>query len=94
MLTNKQKSEIRGIAQKKRPLFQIGKDAIHENMMKTISDSLEAHEVVKVSLLKTCAISANEAAVEISAGTHSEVVQVIGRTFVLYRRSKKNKLGL
>ena len=57
MLTGKQKSELRGIAQ-------------------------------------TCAITANEAAVTISAATHSEVVQVIGRTFTLYRRSKKNKLGL
>lgn len=94
MLTGKQKSVLRGIAQKRRPLFQMGKDAISENLIKTISDSLEAHELVKVSILKTCTVSANEAAVEISAATHSEVVQVIGHTFVLYRRSKKNKLEL
>lgn len=94
MLTGKQKSELRGIAQTRKPLFQMGKDAISENLIKTISDSLEAHELVKVSLLKTCAITANEAAVTISAATHSVVVQVIGRTFTLYRRSKKNKLGL
>lgn len=94
MLTGKQKSELRGIAQTKRPLFQMGKDAVSENLIKTISDSLEVHELVKVSLLKTCGISANEAAITISAATHSEVVQVIGRTFTLYRRSKKNKLGM
>ncbi|EFP62291.1 RNA-binding protein, YhbY family [Erysipelotrichaceae bacterium 3_1_53] len=93
MLTGKQKSELRGIAQTKRPLFQMGKDAVSENLIKTISDSLEAHELVKVSLLKTCGISANEAAVTISAATHSEVVQVIGRTFTLYRRSKKISWG-
>ena len=87
MLTGKQKSELRGIAQTRKPLFQMGKDAISENLIKTISDSLEAHELVKVSLLKTCAITANEAAVTISAATHSEVVQVIGTMFVLYRES-------
>ena len=56
MLTGKQKSELRGIAQTRKPLFQMGKDAISENLIKTISDSLEAHELVKVSLLKTCAM--------------------------------------
>ena len=94
MLTSKQKQELRAMAQKKRALFQIGKDAISENMIKTISDSLEAHELVKISLLKTCAISVNEAAIEMGAATHSEIVQIIGRTFVLYRRSKKNKLEM
>ncbi len=71
----------------------MGKDAISENLIKTISDSLEAHELVKVSLLKTCAITANEAAVTISAETHSEMVQVIGRTFTLYRRARKINWG-
>lgn len=94
MLTAKQKGVLRKLAQQRRPLFQMGKDAIGENLINTISDSLEAHELVKISLLKTCAIAINEAAIEVSRATHSEVVQVIGRTFVLYRRTKKNKLGL
>ena len=94
MLNNKDKSELRKLAQTKRPLFQIGKDGISENMIKTVGDSLEAHELVKLSLLKTCTCSVNEAAIELSAQTHSEVVQTIGRTFTLYRKSKKNKLGM
>lgn len=94
MINNKQKSELRAMAQTRRPLFQIGKDGISENMVRTVLDSLEAHELVKFSLLKTCACSVNEAAIELSAATHSEVVQVIGRTFTLYRKSKKNKLGM
>lgn len=94
MLTGKQKSRLRGVAQTRRPLFQIGKDAISDNMIKTIQDSLEAHELVKISMLKTCALSVNEAAVELSAATHSEVVQVIGRSFTLYRRSKKNLMEM
>lgn len=94
MLTGKQKSTLRGIAQTRKALFQMGKDEISENFNKTVHDSLEAHELVKISLLKTCGISANEAAIEVASATHSEIVQIIGRTFVLYRKSKKNKLGL
>ena len=94
MLTNKEKSYLRGLAQTKRALFQIGKDGITPNMIRTVSDSLEAHELVNIALLKTCADDVRQAALDMSGATSSEIVQIIGRTFVLYRRSKKNKLEL
>lgn len=94
MLTNKTKSYLKGLAQSRRALFQIGKDGVTPNMSATVSDSLEAHELIKISMLKTCPQSVNEAAVELSAATHSEIVQTIGRTIVLYRKSKKNLLEL
>lgn len=94
MLTNKEKSYLRGIAHTRRALFQMGKDGMTINLIKTVEDSLEAHELVKISLLKTCPVQVKEAAEEMAAATYSEVVQVIGKTFVLYRKSKKNKLEL
>lgn len=94
MLTNKEKKTLRAIAQSRKALFQVGKDGVTANMIHTISDSLEAHELVKVSLLKTCPSPVAEAALDIAAGTRSEVVQTIGHTVVFYRRSKENKLGL
>lgn len=94
MLTTKQKAYLKKIAHTKKALFQIGKDNISDNMIKTLQDSLEAHELVKLSLLKTCVITVDEAAIEIASQTHSEIVQIIGRTIVLYRRSKKNKMEL
>lgn len=94
MLTTKQKTYLRKIAQTKKALFQVGKDQIGDNLVKTLMDSLEAHELVKISLLKSCSITIDEAAIELAARTHSEIIQIIGRTVVLYRRSKKNKLEL
>lgn len=94
MLTTKQKAQLKKIAHSQKALFQIGKDKISENMIKTVGDSLEAHELIKLSLLKTCAISVDEAAIELASQTHSEIIQIIGRTIVLYRRSKKNKMEL
>lgn len=75
-------------------LFQIGKDGISENLIMTLNDSLEAHELVKCNLLKTCPIDTREAAIELASNTGSEIVHIVGHTFVLYRRSKENKLGL
>lgn len=94
MLSGKEKNKLRGVAQTRRALFQIGKDGVTSNMIKTVHDSLEAHELVKVSMLKTCPQDAHEAAFDLASGTRSEIVQIIGRTIILYRRSKKNLMEL
>ena len=94
MLTSKDKKTLRALAQTRKALFQIGKDGVTANMIRTISDSLEAHELVKVSMLKTCPVPIAEAALDLAAGTRSEIVQTIGHTVIIYRRSKENKLGL
>ena len=94
MLSAQNKKILRKLSMSQRPLFQIGKDGLSYNMIRSLNDSLEAHELVKCSLLKTSPIDVREAAIECSSQTHSEVVHIVGHTFVLYRRSKENKLGL
>ena len=75
-------------------MIQIGKDGISDNLIATLDDSLRAHELVKLNLLKTAPLSTAEAAAMLAQATDSELVHSIGRTFVLYRRSKKNLMGL
>lgn len=75
-------------------MLQIGKQDLSENMVASLKNDLEAHELVKVTILKTADIETREAAIELAAATGSEVVQIVGRTFLLYRRSRENKLGL
>ena len=94
MISAQNKKTLRKLSMSYRPLFQIGKDGLSYNMLKSLNDSLEAHELVKCSLLKTSPIDVREAAIECSSQTHSEIIHIVGRTFVLYRRSKENKLGL
>ena len=94
MISAQNKKILRKLSMSYRPLFQIGKDGLSYNMIKSLNDSLEAHELVKCSLLKTSPIDVREAAIEYSSQTHSEIIHIVGRTFVLYRRSKENKLGL
>lgn len=94
MLNNQDKKYLRGLAREQSALIQIGKSGLSMNLYESIDLALEAHELVKISLLKTAPIDAREAAIECAANTHSEVVHIVGRTFILYRRSKENKLGL
>ena len=51
MLSKSDKTKLRGMGQKLRPLFQIGKDGITENLCATLSDSLEAHELSLIHIL-------------------------------------------
>ncbi|MBP3851713.1 MAG: YhbY family RNA-binding protein [Erysipelotrichaceae bacterium] len=94
MLSNRDKKYLRKLSHSYRSIFQIGKEGLSYNMIQSLEDALEAHELVKCNLLKTSPMETREAAIECARNTHSEIVHIIGHTFILYRRSKENKLGL
>ena len=66
--------------------------------MKQADDALEARELIKGRVLENSLLSPREAAEQLAPLTRSEVVQVIGTKFVLYRPShnkdKKDKIVL
>ncbi len=88
-LTSKQRAYLRGLASELQPLFQLGKEGLNEHIARHFDESLEGRELVKGSVLKTSDVSPREAAESIAKEIGAEVVQVIGRRFVLYRRSEK-----
>ena len=91
MLTSKQRAYLRGLASKEDTIMQIGKSGISENLIKTISDALEARELIKLRVLENSEESPRSAAEAIAEATGAEVVTVIGTKFVLYRESENNK---
>ncbi|WP_226526378.1 ribosome assembly RNA-binding protein YhbY [Metabacillus niabensis] len=91
MLTGKQKRFLRSEAHHLNPIFQVGKGGVNENMIKQLSDALEARELFKVSVLQNCEDDKNTVAEEIINGTGADLVQIIGNTIVLYKESKENK---
>ncbi|MGV3467335.1 MAG: ribosome assembly RNA-binding protein YhbY [Heyndrickxia sp.] len=91
MLTGKQKRFLRSKAHHLNPIFQVGKGGVNENMIKQISDALEARELFKVSVLQNCDVDRNTVAKQLTEGAKAEVVQIIGNTIVLYKESKENK---
>ena len=94
MLTVKQRVTLRSMAMTIKPIYQIGKDGITENLIEGLSLALEAHELIKISVLKTVASPLKEIAYDITSATHSELIQIIGRQIVLYRKSKKQLIKI
>lgn len=85
MLTSKQRAYLRGLANSLESVLQVGKDGITDNLIVQADGALEKRELIKGNVLENSLLSAREAAEEIAAATHGEVVQVIGSKFVLFR---------
>ena len=84
-LTSKQRAQLRGMAATMDTILHIGKDGISDNLVKQANDALEARELIKGKVLENSMLTAREAAEELKVVTRSQVVQVIGNKFVLYR---------
>lgn len=91
MITSKQRAFLRAYGTKVQTSFQMGKDGISDNLLNTLSDGLEANEIVKIHILENCAYSPKEALVELAEKTGAEQVTAIGNKVILYKESKKKK---
>lgn len=89
MLTGKQKRFLRGEAHHLNAIFQIGKDGLHDKQIIGIDEALEARELIKVKILETCTTPKEEIAQELATKTGCEIVQILGRTLILYRAGEK-----
>ena len=97
-LTSKQRAQLRGLANGIDTILHVGKEGMGDNLVKQADDALEARELIKGKVLENSLMSAREAAEELAEKTRSQVVQVIGTKFVLYRpthkKDKKDKIVL
>jgi len=86
-MTSKQRAYLRGLANSLEPIVHVGKGGVSDTLFKQADDALTARELIKGKVLETAPETAREAAETIAATVNAEVVQVIGRVFVLYRRN-------
>jgi len=91
MLTGKQKRFLRAEAHHLTPIFQVGKGGVNDNLIRHVEEALETRELIKVSILNNNSDDRDEVAEEIATSAGAELVQVIGKTIVLYKESRENK---
>lgn len=87
MITGRERSELKKMAQSIKPGVMIGKEEVTPSVIQAIDDYLEAHELVKVQIQDGAILDPKETANEIAAELGADFVQAIGRKFVLYRQS-------
>ncbi len=88
MLTSKQRAYLRGMANSYETILIVGKGEITDNIIMQADKALTARELIKGRVLENSAYSSREAADIISEKTNSDVVQVIGSKFILFRQNE------
>ena len=87
MITGKQRSALKRMAQEIKATVMIGKEEVTPTVIAAIDDYLAKHELVKVQIQEGAILDPKETANESAGELGAEFVQAIGRKFVLYRQA-------
>ncbi len=85
-LTGKQTRHLRALGHHLDPVVHLGKEGVTDALNKAIDQALTDHELVKVKLNPEAGDDRHDAAEAVAKAVGAEVAQVLGRTFLLYRR--------
>jgi RNA-binding protein len=89
-LNGKQKSYLRSLAHKLKPVVQIGHQGLTPGVLAALDAALERHELLKIKVAGDAEVDAADLGPKIEKATKSQVAQIIGHTLVVYRRRKEN----
>ena len=89
MISSKDRSHLRSLANEMQTIFQVGKDGLTENVIRQYDEALTARGLVKSSVQRSAEETPTEFCRQIAEATQAEIVQVIGRKFVLYRATEE-----
>ena len=90
MINNRQKAQLKGLASNLNIKYQIGKNELTDSLVNVLDNALKAHELIKIDVMKGYPESLHELAINLSIKLQAEVVQVVGRVIILYRKNKDN----
>ncbi len=89
-LTGKQRRHLRALGHHLAPVLHIGHEGLTDSLVAQANAQLESHELIKVKVGESSPLPRHTAASQLGSATHSEVAQVLGRTFLLYRPRTKD----
>ena len=91
MLTSKQRAFLTSQAHSLKPIIQIGKNGLNDQIKTSVRQALDARELIKVTLLQNTDENIHEVAEILEEEIGVDTVQKIGRTLILYKVSSKKE---
>ena len=92
-MSGKERAALRAEAHHLDVLVHIGHQGLTDTLLGSLDDVLRTKELVKVQVAKAGELSAKGAANDVAERMGAEVIQVIGRTFTLFRENPELKRG-
>ena len=90
-ISSKERATLRAEAHHLPAKVHVGQHGLTDTLRQTVDDALRTHELVKIQFTKNAAVTAKQAANDLTAAMHADVVQVIGHTATLYRENPELK---
>ncbi|MED5372993.1 MAG: ribosome assembly RNA-binding protein YhbY [Myxococcota bacterium] len=87
-LTGKQRRYLRGLGHHLSPTVQLGGRGVTPGLVAKIQEELELHELIKLKVGQDT-LAPKEVAPELAEASGAELVQVLGRTVLLYKAREK-----
>jgi RNA-binding protein len=90
VLSGKQRRYLRGLGHSREAVVHVGKEGLTEGLVGALDAALETHELIKVRLLESVGKDRHVVAEALGEVAGAELIQVLGRTILLYRARKKD----
>ena len=91
MLNSKQRAMLKSYVSSQDSVCYVGKDALSEAVLDSITKALLAREVIKITVLQNCELSPREVAEELENTLKTDTVAVIGKKVIVYKYSSTIK---
>jgi len=89
-MTSKQRAYLRSLSNRLETILHIGKNGLTPEFTESVSEALNTRELIKIDVLSNCSDDVKDMANALAERTRSQLVQVIGKKVVLYRKFKEN----
>jgi len=90
VLNGKQRRFLRGLGHHLDPVVQVGKDGLSEGLVGALDVALEQHELIKIKLGESAGADRRTIGAALAEAASGDLVQVLGRTVLVYRRRAKD----
>lgn len=85
-LTGKQRRFLRAEAHALLPVVSVGKEGITDSLIGAVNEALLSHELIKIRVLENAPVERQEVATSLPPQVKAELVGLIGRVLILYKR--------
>jgi RNA-binding protein len=86
-LRGKQRRHLRGLGVALKPVVFVGKEGLTDSVLEAVEREITDRELIKVRLLNSVVGDRRELSAELARRSGTDLVQVLGRTALLWRRN-------
>ncbi|HGD0215146.1 TPA: ribosome assembly RNA-binding protein YhbY [Streptococcus agalactiae] len=91
MLTSKQRAFLKSEAHSMKPIIQIGKNGLNDQIKTSVRNALDARELIKVTFLQNTDEDIHDVAEVLEDEIGCDTVLKIGRILILYKESVRKE---